>query len=267
MKKNKKQQIPEDEMASQQDAAVVEEQAPVDEVDAGADGKDKKKASKEKDSTKKQKASREQKKLLKKVTKAVDKRLSGRRLKHVRSVADTAVKLARMYGVDEQDARIAGLLHDWDKLLTDAELPARLEELGIEPPENIDYLYPVLHSFTGAKAVQREFPELSDEIIRSIHNHTLGSKDMSDLDIVIFIADMIEPHRQTKGRPQIKELRKLVGKVPLDELYFAGYAVTIQSLLDRRRFIDPMAVDIWNDLVQKHHPIDITRQGDPNVVL
>lgn len=220
-----------------------------------------------KDKKKQQKLTREQKKLLKKVTKAVDKRLAGRRLKHAHSVADTAVKLARIYDVDEFDARIAGLLHDWDKLLTDAEFPARLEELGIEAPENIEYLYPVLHSFTGAEAVKREFPELSDAVIQAIHDHTLGSKDMSDLDVVIFVADMIEPNRQTKGRPQIKELRKLVGKVPLDELYFAGYAVTIQSLLDRRRFIDPMALDIWNDLVQKHHPINTSRQGDPDVVL
>lgn len=215
----------------------------------------------------KDKLTKEQKKLLKKVTKAVNKRLSGKRLAHVHSVSDTAAKLASIYGVDEFDARIAGLLHDWDKLLTDAELPARLEELGIEQPENIEYLYPVLHSFTGAKAVQQEFPELSDEIIQSIHNHTLGAHDMSDLDIVIFVADMIEPHRQTKGRPQIKELRKLVGKVPLDELYFAGYGVTMYSLLDRRRFIDPSAVDIWNGLVKKHHPIDASRQGNPDVVL
>lgn len=215
----------------------------------------------------KQKLTREQKKLLKKVTKAIDKRLSGKRLQHVHSVSDTAVKLARIYGVDEFDARIAGLLHDWDKLLTDAELPARLEEFGMEKPDNIEFLYPVLHSFTGAEAVKREFPELDDEIIQAIHNHTLGAHDMSDLDIVIFVADMIEPHRQTKGRPQIKALRKLVGKVPLDELYFAGYGVTMYSLLDRRRFIDPSAVDIWNGLVKKHHPIDPTRQGNPDVVL
>lgn len=215
----------------------------------------------------KQKLTRDQKKLLKKATKALNKRLAGKRLQHAHSVSETAVKLARLYGVDEFDARIAGLLHDWDKLLTDDELVERLEELGIEQPDNIEYLYPVLHSFTGAEAVRREFPELDESIIHAIHNHTLGSHDMSDLDIIIFVADMIEPHRQTKGRPQIKALRKLVGEVPLDELYFAGYGVTMYSLLDRRRFIDPSAVDIWNGLVKKHHPIDKSRQGDPDVVL
>lgn len=92
---------------------------------------------------------KEDKKLLKRVTKAVDKRLSGKRLEHVHSVSECAAKLARIYGANEFDARIAGLLHDWDKLLTDDELPARLDELGIERPANIEYLYPVLHSFTA----------------------------------------------------------------------------------------------------------------------
>ncbi len=204
---------------------------------------------------------------LNRITEAVDARLSGKRLKHVHSVSDYAAKLAKLYGVNEFDARVAGLLHDWDKLLTDDELPARLDELGIERPEHIEYLYPVLHSFTGAVAVQREFPEISDEIASAIHNHTLGSVDMSDLDMVIFVADMIEPLRKSKGRPDIERLRKMVGKASLEELYFEGYASTIRSLADRRRFIHPMAFDIWNELVKRYHPIDKSRQGDANIVL
>ena len=210
---------------------------------------------------------KEDKRFLKRVTKAVDERLSGKRLDHVHSVSEYACKLARMYGVSEYDARIAGLLHDWDKLLTDDELLARLDELGIERPDHIEYLYPVLHSFTGAAAVRREFPELDDGIISAIHNHTLGSLDMSDLDIVIFVADMIEPLRKSKGRPEVKRLRQMAGKVPLDELYFEAYAATMRSLIDRKRFIDPAALDIWNGLVKRHHPIDKSRQGNPDAVL
>lgn len=210
---------------------------------------------------------KEDKKLLKRVTKAVDKRLSGKRLDHVHSVSEYAAKLARMYGASEYDARIAGLLHDWDKLLTDDELPARLDELGIARPDHIEYLYPVLHSFTGAAAVKREFPELDDDVISAINNHTLGALDMSDLDIIIFVADMIEPLRKSKGRPEVKRLREMAGKVDLDELYFEAYAATMRSLIDRKRFIDPVALEIWNGLVERHHPIDKSRQGDPDVVL
>ncbi len=209
----------------------------------------------------------EDKEFYQRVYDAVTDRLSGKRLDHVRSVSEYSGELARIYGVNEFDARIAGLLHDWDKLLTDDEFPARMEELGIEPPEQYELMYPVLHSFTGAEAVHREFPELSDEIISSIYNHTLGSLEMGELDMVIFVADMIEPLRNADKRPRLVKIRKKVGKVSLEELYWLCYVDTMASLVERRRFIHPLAFDIWNDLVAKHHVIDKSKQGDANIVL
>ena len=46
------------------------------------------------------------------VSDAVDARLSGKRLAHSHSVSDYAVELARIYGVNQFDAAIAGLLHE-----------------------------------------------------------------------------------------------------------------------------------------------------------
>ena len=40
-----------------------------------------------------------------------------------------------------------------------------------------------------------------------------------------------------------------------------------RALIDRKRFIDPAALDIWNGLVKRHHPIDKSRQGNPDAVL
>ena len=208
----------------------------------------------------------EDEELYQRVEQAVDARLSGKRLAHVHSVAETAARMARMYGADEFEARLAGLLHDWDKLLTDDELPARMDELGIQRPEKMELLLPVLHSFTGAYAVKREFPELSDAVISAIWNHTLGCLDMSDLDIIVFVADMVEPNRSAKRSPGIKGLRKLVGEVSLEELYFAAYEQTMRSLVERRRFIHPAAFEVWNGLVAKHHPVNKSRQGDANIV-
>ena len=199
---------------------------------------------------------------------AVDARLSGKRLAHVHSVSDYAAQMARAYGVNEYDARVAGLLHDWDKLLVDEEFPARMEELGITPPPQVELMWPVLHSFTGAKAVEREFPELEPQIISAIWNHTLGSTTMTELDMVVFIADMIEPLRKADKRPLLKQMRKDMGKVPLEELYFTSYQETMNSLVVRKRFIHPSALDIWNDLVAKRARSEHKKgQGDPNCVL
>lgn len=211
---------------------------------------------------------KEDKKQFQRYVDAVDARLSGRRLEHVHSVSEFAAKMARAYGVNEYDARVAGLLHDWDKLLTDEEFPARMEELGVEPPHNVELMWPVIHSFTGAKAVEREFPELEPQIISAIWKHTLGGIDMSPLDMVIFIADMIEPKRKAYNRPYAKELREQVGTMPLEEMYFEAYKETLISLATRKRFIHPMAFEIWNHLVLAHNPQPgAGRQGDPNVVL
>ena len=56
-------------------------------------------------------------------------RLGRRRYEHTLGVAGTAARLARAYGVDERKARLAGLLHDWDKGYDDAGIRARVEEL------------------------------------------------------------------------------------------------------------------------------------------
>ncbi|MGN0038528.1 MAG: bis(5'-nucleosyl)-tetraphosphatase (symmetrical) YqeK [Coriobacteriales bacterium] len=211
---------------------------------------------------------KEDKKQFQRYVDAVDARLSGRRLKHVHSVSEFAAKMARAYGVSEYDARVAGLLHDWDKLLTDEEFPARMEELGVEPPENVELMWPVIHSFTGAKAVEREFPELEPQIISAIWKHTLGGIEMSPLDMVIFIADMIEPNRKAYNRPYAAELREQVGKMPLEDMYFEAYKETMISLATRKRFIHPIAFEIWNHLVLTHNPHPgAGRQGDPDVVL
>lgn len=208
------------------------------------------------------------KKLYKRCYKAVNERLSGKRLDHVISVSKCAAKLAKIYDVNKFDARLAGLLHDWDKLYTDDELLDRLKELDMEVPEHYELLWPVLHAFTGAQAIKREFPEVPEQVISAIYHHTLGGVDLSDLDMVIFIADLIEPLRDAKRRPGTKELRNLVGKVSLEQLYFASYIEVMHALIARNRFIHPSAFEIWNGLVARYadHSRQKKNQGNPNIV-
>ena len=60
------------------------------------------------------------------------RRVGPRRFRHSLGVSDTAGALARAYGADEAEARLAGLLHDWDKGLDDPGILARADELGME---------------------------------------------------------------------------------------------------------------------------------------
>ena len=205
--------------------------------------------------------------LLKRCEKEVDARLSDKRLEHVYSVSNYAKKMAKIYGVCEFDAQIAGLLHDWDKLYKDEELIDRMKQFNIPIPEHVEYLFPVLHSFTGAKAVREVFPQLSDEIESAIWHHSLGGSELCPLDMVIFVADAIEPLRSANKRPDLEKIRSMVGASPLEEVYFETYTETMRSLVNRKRCIHPDAFKIWNNLVRKFHPIDPSKQGRCDAVL
>lgn len=177
---------------------------------------------------------------------AVEARLGHKAAKHCKRVAATAAALALLYGVDADDARLAGLLHDWDRDVARGELLGRAQARGL-PVTDADEANPyLLHARTGALAVREAFPALSDEIVQAISRHTIGAPDMAPLDMVVYLADMIEPHRDYPG---VEELRDAVGVVSLGDLFALGYQQSMRHLIDGRRRIHPASVAVWNALV------------------
>ena len=177
---------------------------------------------------------------------AIRERLSARSAAHCEAVADTAAHLAEVYGVDVEAARLAGLLHDWSR---DEEKDALVDEAvarGIDPGtvgRSVPYL---LHAQLGALRIAEEFPGIAPEVLSAIERHTTGAADMSELDIIIYIADMIEPARTFNG---VEELRAAVGTVPLRELFALAYETSLHHLVDKRRRLHPVTVDVWNSIV------------------
>ena len=176
----------------------------------------------------------------------MESRLNEYRLLHSFSVAETAASMAKQYGVDVDKARIAGLLHDWDKNLSDDELFERAAEFGIKMVMYQEDMAVLLHAQTGALAVKREYPELDDDIIQAIARHTSAAPDMSDLDMIIYVADMIEPLR---SQGNLTPLRVIVGKVPLEALFLKSFEMSMGHLISRHRFIHPDSLEVWNACV------------------
>lgn len=170
-------------------------------------------------------------------------RVSAKRLAHIEGVADTAVRLARAYGVDERKARLAGLLHDWDKGYDDAGMLARVRELGMDVAPEYLAIPRVLHGMTAAVALSREFPAIPADVIQAIDRHTLGALDMTPLDMVVYIADALEPSR-TFG--PVDELRAQVGKASLEDLFFLTYRHWLMLMLERGSTLAPGTVSVWN---------------------
>lgn len=179
---------------------------------------------------------------------AVAERLSEKGYSHSVSVARTAAELARVYGVDESDAYLAGLLHDWmresspDTLLSSARVRGVVVDVV---DESVPYL---LHARIGVHSLSEVFPDLSEDVLQAVERHTLGAPDMSDLDRIVYVADQIEPGRES---PDIEQLRDSIGKMTLAELYLRTYAVSLESLVRDRRRIHPTTVEAWNAIVSE----------------
>ena len=57
---------------------------------------------------------------------------------------------------------------------------------------------------------------------------------------------MIESHRDYNG---VETLREAVGAVSLAELFALGYQQSTRHLVDARKRIHPVTIDVWNAYV------------------
>lgn len=181
------------------------------------------------------------------IIKTLQARLSRNRMQHSLQVAETAEKLAFHYGGDEEKARLAGLVHDCAKGLSGAELIeiARQNQLYMH---EIDFEIPdLLHAPVGSFLAQREFAIEDPQILRAIQIHTLGAPEMSRLDKIIYLADMIEPGRDYPG---LERLTCLTWR-DLDAAMLFALESTIKYCLDRGRILHPLTVQARNAFLRQ----------------
>jgi predicted HD superfamily hydrolase involved in NAD metabolism len=165
-------------------------------------------------------------------------------------VASTAAELAAAYGVDTERARVAGVLHDWHRETSAEELVARSLDAGLEVTE-VDATVPyLLHGPLAALELADVFPDVGADVLHAISTHTYGGDSLTPLDMVVYIADVIEPERDHHG---VADLRAAVGAVPLTELFARTYQISLRHLVDRRRRIHRATVSTWNRFVVGEH--------------
>ena len=174
-------------------------------------------------------------------------RLTEKRYIHSLNVADSAKKLAKLYGYDEEIAYTAGLIHDCCK-----DTPAGLQlsymlENGVELSEYELGVAKLYHSICGSVFVKKEFGIDNQDIINAVRYHTTGRKNMSLLEKIIFIADFISDERDYNG---VEIMREKAVK-SLDEAIVEGLSFTIKDLIDQGRIIHPDTLDAYNDAMMK----------------
>lgn len=180
---------------------------------------------------------------------AVRARLSEEGFAHSMRVADTAAALASIYGVDHEAARLAGILHDWDKELAPGELAAAARGARRTPVDAEDAVPYLLHAQSGAAAAAAVLGALPADVVRAIERHTVGAEEMTDLDMVVYAADSVEPGRRFAG---VNDLREAVGTVSLQALFALCYERSVQHVVSTRRHLHPVTVAVWNRYVAEN---------------
>jgi len=132
------------------------------------------------------------------------------RFEHSLGVSYTAASLAMRYGADVYKARVAGILHDCAKYLSDDEQIAFAKEKGIELTETEIANPALIHAKTGAYFAKVKYEIEDPEIINAIRYHTTGKEDMTLLEKIIFCADYMEPNR--KSIPGLDSIRNIIFK-------------------------------------------------------
>lgn len=174
---------------------------------------------------------------LKLLQKQMKEELSEDRYEHTLGVMYTAESLAMRYGVDMTKAAVAGLLHDCAKCIPNTQKIKMCKKHGIEITEMEERNPSLLHAKLGAYMAQKVYNVDDEEILSAIRYHTTGKPDMSMLDMIIYMADYIEPNRDKA--PNLKEIRKLTFE-NIEEALYQVLERTLSYLADRPDAIDPM---------------------------
>ncbi len=164
----------------------------------------------------------------------VKERLPEKRYNHVLGVMNTAVALAKVYGVSEEQARIAAILHDVAKYADRDWMRGIIEKENMDPLL-LDYHHELWHAPVGAYLAAYEFGVADQEILDAIRYHTTGRAAMTDLEKIVYIADMIEPSRKFPGVERLRAMKN----DGLDQLMEASIRQSIEFLTSKNQPVYP----------------------------
>ena len=126
---------------------------------------------------------------------------------HSIRVALFAAEYAAKFGISEKQAVTAALFHDCAKNLPPDSPYLR----GFRPPKGVPE--PVLHQYSGAYVAEKFFEVTDGEVLDAIRYHTSGRADMTSLEKLVLLSDMLESGRQFDG---VEKLRKIFREEGLD---------------------------------------------------
>lgn len=179
-----------------------------------------------------------------------------KRFEHTLGVEYTAAALAMRCGAPLQEARIAGLLHDCAKCISDEKKLDICLRHNI-PITKVERRNPfLLHSKAGAWLAKEKYGVEDEDILNAIRYHTTGRENMSLLEKIIFVADYIEPGRKQGDAGALQSIRQLAFQ-DLDAALLKILDNTLGYLRSGNGEIDPATEATWR------YYTEIAKQSNP----
>ncbi len=174
----------------------------------------------------------------------VKEQVSEKRFKHILGVEQAALELARANDYELEKASVAALVHDYAKERSDSEFKALIVQTGLEQ-DLLNWNNFILHGVVGAEIIKKELKITDEEILNAVRRHTVGAKEMTMLDQIVYVADYIEPGRDFPGVDQARQLaaESLRAAVEFETKH------TLLYLMNNDKTIYPAAILTYNAYV------------------
>lgn len=175
--------------------------------------------------------------------KALIKEMMGKkRYNHSCNVADMCVKLAEIFGENKEKAYLAGILHDIRKEAPPEEMKAEMLSSGyyIDPAELATK--GTWHGIAGAYYVKTMLKIEDEDILNAIRFHTVGRAEMSKLEKIVYLGDLVSAERDFKD---VEKYRKYALE-DLDNGMLQALKWTIPSLINKGGRIPISTVEAYN---------------------
>lgn len=173
--------------------------------------------------------------------------LSVPRFAHTEGVVKTAGELAERFGEDVQKARLAAWIHDIAREWAADEQQQFAER--IEIPSGFALIPSLLHGPIAAALAPEWFGIDDEDILNAVRFHTTGRVGMSKLEMILCLADGIEPGRNYPNVERIREIAKTDLTLALAE----SFDSTLSYLLQTQQPIFPLTVMARNECWDKVH--------------
>lgn len=178
--------------------------------------------------------------------------LSAKRFAHTLAVAHTARELALLHQEDPVKAETAALLHDCAKCLPLKEMQRIARTHALTDDHSLTESGDLLHSIVGADVAQREYGVTDPDLLNAIRCHTSGKPGMTKLDMIVYLADKIEPTRKTS--PLLEHVRALA-RLSLPQAMIASMEGTAAYVKKGGKPLHPMTLRTLEWLRQTIQPV------------